>query len=65
MNQELRRQQGIVGQLDVEIGATTARLNVVQRKIGELLDTDDAGQICTVLMMAAMCLLFTLLIFIF
>ena len=40
MNQELARQRQLAGDLDEEMNLTVGRLNTVQRKLGELLQTN-------------------------
>lgn len=71
MNKELQAQRGYAQQLSNEMDLTTNKLNGVQRKLGDLLETNgnnsfilDAGQICTCIMMACLTILFSLLLII-
>lgn len=41
---------------------THHKLNAVQKRLGELLETSDPGQMCTCVLMCGICLLLTLLI---
>ena len=51
-------------ELDREMDLTNTKLNAVQRRLGELLETDDAGQMCTCMMMCGICVIISLLIII-
>ncbi|KAM3131273.1 hypothetical protein pb186bvf_016591 [Paramecium bursaria] len=51
INIEIENQNHIIKELDKEVDTTQNKMNFVQKKLGELLKTNDQGQICTILIL--------------
>ncbi|CAK63452.1 unnamed protein product (macronuclear) [Paramecium tetraurelia] len=64
INVEIDHQGKQITQLDVEMDKTQKKMNFVQKKLGDLLKTNDQSQICTILILfGTLCALIFLLIY--
>ena len=62
MGEELQRQEALGERLGAEMEQTEGRLQGLVGEVGDLLETQDAGQVCSCLMMGCLAICLLLLI---